>query len=102
MIFEMDTPENEVHPFECLLRKVLMSVTVKDLRYKTRQVLNRVRRGDAPVITFRGCPVARIIPLSRSDKRVFKEIGFGIWRDHDQLQDVNQWLDEQRKPRHPR
>ncbi|MDO8519341.1 MAG: type II toxin-antitoxin system prevent-host-death family antitoxin [Deltaproteobacteria bacterium] len=79
-----------------------MPVSVKDLRYKTRQVLNQVRRGETPVITFHGRPIARIIPFSRPKKGAFREIGFGMWHDHEALKDVNQWLDEQRKPRHTR
>ena len=79
-----------------------MSVSVKDLRYKTKQILSHVRMGQSPVITFRGRPVARIIPFLRPEEGDFKEIGFGIWRDHDGLDDVSQWLDEQRKPRYTR
>ena len=79
-----------------------MSVSVKDLRYKTKQILNHVRMGESPVITFHGRPVARIIPFSRPEKGAFKDIGFGIWRDHERLDDVSQWLEEQRKPRYIR
>ena len=79
-----------------------MAVSTKDLRYKTKQVLQSVKRGERPVITYRGHPIARIVPLSSSEKKAFRDIGFGMWKDRTDMKDVSQWLDEQRKPRHER
>ena len=76
-----------------------MAVSIKDLRYKTKQVLKGLRCGEKPVITFRGHPVARIIPLTSSEKKTFRPVGFGIWKDRSDMKDVARWLDEQRKPR---
>ena len=76
-----------------------MAVSIRDLRYRTKQVLRSLQRGEKPVISYRGHPIARILPLSREDKRSFRDIGFGIWRDRPDLKNVSQWLDEQRKPR---
>ena len=79
-----------------------MAVSTKDLRYKTKQVLQSVKRGERPVITYRGHPIARIVPLSSSEKKAFRDIGFGMWKDRTDMKDVSQWLDEQRKPRYSR
>lgn len=79
-----------------------MAVSVKDLRYKTKQVLQSLKRGEKPTITYRGHPVARIIPLTHTDKKAFRDIGFGMWKNHPQMKDVNRWLDERRKPRFSR
>lgn len=76
-----------------------MTISAKDLRYKTKQVLQSLQRGEKPVITFRGRAVARIIPLKDSEKKAFNPIGFGMWKDRPDLKNVSQWLDEQRKPR---
>jgi antitoxin (DNA-binding transcriptional repressor) of toxin-antitoxin stability system len=76
-----------------------MAISIKDLRYRSRQVLQSLKRGEKPVITYRGHPIARIIPLSAADKRTFREVGFGMWKSRSDLKDVNQWLDNQRKPR---
>ena len=76
-----------------------MAVSIKDLRYRTKQVLQSLRRGEQPVITYRGNPMARIVSLSVSEKRSFRDVGFGMWRTRDDLKDVPRWLDNQRKPR---
>lgn len=79
-----------------------MAVSIKDLRYKTRQVLQSLKRGEKPVITYRGRAVARIIPFPSSEKKAFRDIGFGMWKDRADLRNVSQWLNDQRKPRFAR
>lgn len=79
-----------------------MSVSMKDLRYRTKEVLESLKRGEKPILTHRGHPVAKIVPLRKKEKRAFHPIGFGMWKDHRNLEDVSQWLDDQRKPRHER
>ncbi len=79
-----------------------MEVSVKDLRYRTKQVLQSLKRGEKPVITYRGHPIAKIIPLTAADRSKFFEIGFGMWKDRPDLKDVSQWLNQQRKPRYSR
>lgn len=75
---------------------------MKDLRYRTGQLLKSLRRGVRPRITCRGRPVARLVPLTRADTSTFQAIGFGMWRDHAAMKDVDAWLDAQRAPRRVR
>ncbi len=79
-----------------------MAVSIKDLRYRTRQVFAGLKRGEKQIISYRGDPIAQIIPLDHSDKRKFKPVGYGMWQDHRDIKDVYQWLDQQRNPRHAR
>lgn len=79
-----------------------MEFTVKDLRYHTRRIVERLRRGESSTVTFRGRPVGRIVPLTRADRRIWRPIGYGMWNDRADLTDVTQWLDAQRKPRFAR
>lgn len=44
----------------------MASVAVRDLRNDTAGVLERVRRGEEVVITVRGVPAARLVPISGS------------------------------------
>ena len=76
-----------------------MAVSMKDLRYKTREVMQRLKRGEKPIITYRNHPIAKIIPLTSSEKKSFRDIGYGMWQNNAEIKDVNQWLDQQRKPR---
>lgn len=79
-----------------------MAVSIKDLRYRMRYVLKSLQRGERPTITYRGSPIAKIIPISSGEKKLFRAIGFGMWKDHSATKDASQWLDEQRKPRFAR
>ncbi|MFN2470761.1 MAG: type II toxin-antitoxin system Phd/YefM family antitoxin [Gaiellaceae bacterium] len=44
-----------------------MHVGIRELRENLRAVLERVKAGDAVVITERGRPVARLVPLPAND-----------------------------------
>lgn len=44
-------------------------VAVRDLRNDTSGVLERVRRGEDVVITVRGVPAARLVPISDISRR---------------------------------
>ena len=79
-----------------------MAVSVKNLRYQTGQVIKSLNRGARPVITYRGHPVARLIPFTLAEKRSFHDIGFGMWKGRPDMKDVSQWLDQKRKPRFER
>lgn len=76
-----------------------MAYSMKDLRYKTHEIMEGLKRGQHPVITDRGRPVAQIIPLKSGEKKRFYPIGYGMWKKHPKMKDVSKWLDDQRKPR---
>lgn len=78
-----------------------MVLGAKDLRFRTREVIESLKRGEKQVITYRGEPLGQIIPFKRKQDD-FRDIGFGMWSDHQQLEDVSAWLDRQRKPRFSR
>lgn len=79
-----------------------MEFTAKDLRYKTKQVLTSILQGKAPLITYRGKVVARMVSVSKQERKNFKPIAFGLWQDRKDLEDVHQWLDKIRSPRYSR
>lgn len=43
-------------------------VTAKELKNRTGRVLRQVRQGEEVVVTVRGVPVARFVPLKRGAK----------------------------------
>lgn len=79
-----------------------MAVSIKDLRYRTKQILSAVKRGEKPLITFRGHPVAQIIPVKKKETNRFNPIGFGMWNDHEDMKEPQEWLKQQRNPRYTR
>jgi prevent-host-death family protein len=69
------------------------TATAKDLRQKTSELLDSVRRGREVVITYRGKQIAVLAPLP---------IAFGMWRRRGDMRDVKRWLDSRCASRIPR
>jgi prevent-host-death family protein len=77
------------------------TVTAKDLRFKTSQILNDVKMGNELLVTLHGKPAARLVPLSK-DNASFRPIGFGLWADREDMEDVDAWIDGHRRERKER
>ena len=77
-----------------------MKATAKDLRFFSKELLDSVSRGEEVIITYRGKPHAKLVPIlpsSKSDKRKSKL--FGIWKDNDTVKDVEQYVRKLRAER---
>lgn len=79
-----------------------MRATAKDMRFHAREILDAVSRGEEVVITFRGRPKAKIIPLqdARSSRKRPDPL-FGIWSDHPGVDSVDGFIRKIRKGRLP-
>ena len=77
-----------------------MYSTAKELRFHTKKLLESVSRGEEVIITFRGKPCAKLVPIKESKRnlRDTKEL-FGIWKDRTDLDDVNSYVRNIRKER---
>ena len=79
-----------------------MEITAKELRSKVGAALACVDRGEAVTITYRGKPKARLVgmeqglPTAREEERM---PAFGVWRDRDDIADVDAYVRELRKGR---
>lgn len=75
-----------------------MKATAKDLRYKTKEILAAIERGEEVLITYRGKEKARIVPVSnRTANADQEEEGlFGIWKDNETVDDVHAYIDDLR------
>jgi len=76
-----------------------MKATAKDLRFNSKGLLDTVNRGEEVVITFRGKPCAKLIPYREKHQDIIKNELFGIWKDNDIVQDVDEYLRGVRKGR---
>lgn len=76
----------------------MKTATAKELRNRASAILESVRKGEEIVITLRGKSIAVLKPLQKPEKR-FNPVGFGIWKDRKDLQDVSAWLEERRTAR---
>lgn len=76
-----------------------MKATAKDLRFHSRELLDTVKRGEEVVITFRGKPCAKLVPLDNQKEHKMKNDLFGIWEDYDQSGNVDKYVRKMRKGR---
>lgn len=78
-----------------------MQATAKDLRFHSKELLESVERGEEVVITYRGKPRAKLVPI-RKEEAVFnteENRFFGIWKDNDAVLNVNDYVRNLRKGR---
>ena len=76
-----------------------MKATAKDLRFHSKELLDTVSRGEEVVITYRGKPCARLVPVTNEVQRVGKSGLFGIWKDNDETRNVDEYVRRLRKGR---
>lgn len=78
-----------------------MKATAKDLRFHSKELLESVERGEEIIITYRGKPHAKLIPID-NNKSVIEEDEnqlFGIWKDNDSVKNVDEYVRDVRKGR---
>jgi prevent-host-death family protein len=76
-----------------------MKATAKDLRFNSKGLLDTVNRGEEVVITFRGKPCAKLIPYREQNEGTIKNELFGIWKDNEKVQDIDEYVRGLRKGR---
>ena len=79
-----------------------MRATAKDLRFHARELLDTVGRGEEVVITYRGRPCAKLVPIGQETGKQEggKETGaFGMWADHAESADVAEYVRQLRRGR---
>lgn len=78
-----------------------MEVTTKELRIQPGKIIDQVVNGEEITVTFRGKALARIVPFKTRNTSIEKdEISiFGLWKDHDQSESVDDYVREIRKGR---
>ena len=66
-----------------------MKATIVDLRYRMKDVLGAVERGESVTVLYRGKPKARILPVARKAEGNLAEAEvFGMWKSRKDLIDV--------------
>jgi prevent-host-death family protein len=76
-----------------------MKATAKDLRFHSKELLDTVSRGEEVVITFRGKPRAKLVPYTEEKEKAINNELFGIWKDNDEIQDVDEYVRALRRGR---
>jgi len=78
-----------------------MEVSTKELRIQPGKIIDQVVNGEEITVTFRGKALAKIIPFKSRIKSIENdEISiFGLWKDHDQNESVDEYVRDIRKGR---
>ena len=77
-----------------------MKATAKDLRFHSKELLEAVARGEEVLITYRGKPHAKLVPITESPPTHLQDDpAFGLWADNEAVRDVKSFVDELRKSR---
>lgn len=75
-----------------------MRASIRELRESMKRILDRVRNGEEVIVFSHKEPIARIVKIS-SKNHSFETIGFGMWGDYQDTQDVAAFARKLRKGR---
>lgn len=83
-----------------------MTATIVDLRYRMKDVLRAIDRGETVTVLYRGKEKARLTPVpappdveGEGARKTAAQPFFGLWSDRDDLADPASWLRTMREPR---
>lgn len=76
-----------------------MTVTTKELRIQPGKILNQVSRGEEVTITYRGKPLAKIVPIAKKVSNSSSDDLFGLWKDNEDVVDPDEYVRKKRKGR---
>ena len=81
------------------MRGAAMKATAKDLRFHSKELLESIERGEEVIITYRGKPHAKLIPIKNKKSDNSGNNLFGIWKDYKETENVNDYVRSLRKGR---
>ena len=79
----------------------MADISVQDLRRDLKHVIDDVAAGDSVIVTRRGEPMVRIVPVIGQSGDDAALPAFGLWAKRDDLQNPAAWVRERRAPRYP-
>lgn len=83
------------------LEEYMKTVAAKELRSRTASILENIQKGMEITITLRGKSIAILKPLLM-EERQFNPVGFGMWKEREDMKNAAEWVAERRKERFPR
>lgn len=81
-----------------------MEASIVDLRYRMKDVLRAIDRGETVTVTYRGKEKARLVPSSaaagRTPVKVSDQPFVGMWKDREDMADPVAYIRKLRQPRY--
>lgn len=71
-----------------------MKASIVDLRYRMKDVLKALDRGEPVTVLYRGKEKARLVPISeeKPKMRVEDHPAWGMWKDREDMKDPSEWV----------
>lgn len=79
-----------------------MKATIRELRASTKEILAAVSLGGTVLVTSRGEPCAKIVPVFQRKTTAGRDPLFGIWKGEAKTGSVKNYVKKLRKVRHAR
>jgi len=80
-----------------------MQATIVDLRYKMKQVLRAIDRGETVTVLYRGKARATLAPIASASgspaPKTKDQPLFGLWKDREDMSDPASYVRDLRRPR---
>jgi len=83
-----------------------MNATIVDLRYRMKDVLRAIDRGETVTVLYRGKEKAKLTPITPASGKEGKGVPrfqdtpfFGMWKDREDMADPTAWVRKLRQPR---
>ncbi len=81
-----------------------MEASIVDLRYRMKDVLRAIDRGETVTVTYRGKEKARLVPViptvGRTPAKVSDQPFVGMWKDREDMADPVAYVRKLRQPRY--
>lgn len=94
----LDKIVTQVYTLECI-QEDLMQITTKELRIQPGRIIDQVANGEEITVTFRGKALARIVPINNKNKTNEDIPMFGIWKNHEEYDNIDDYVRNIRKGR---
>ncbi|HWZ33141.1 MAG TPA: hypothetical protein VNX18_17485 [Bryobacteraceae bacterium] len=79
-----------------------MKASIVDLRYRMKDVLRAIDRGETVTVLYRGKEKAQLVPIE-SNRKAKKKLSdhpfFGMWADREDMKDPAAYVRKIREPR---
>jgi len=81
-----------------------MKASIVDLRYRMKDVLRAIDRGETVTVLYRGKAKASLVPIARKPKlaRASDHPACGMWADREDMSDPAAYVRKIREPRFSR
>lgn len=77
-----------------------MKASIVDLRYRMKEVLKAVDRGETVTVLYRGKEKAKLVPIKAAKpERIREHPAVGMWKDRKDMRDPAGWVGKLRQAR---